>query len=120
MWKDAPSEPIDAAKALASVKLTRYVRGRIAEVRAGKAVTILVADGGFRFVVFGAARSRFARVLPEPLDGLIGGTVVAWGRIQEYRGGPEMVLDDPSQVVSVATAGNLRTGDPGYVPGRTR
>ena len=100
LWANAPREPIGAAQAAEHLMRYAVIRGVVTAVHAGRTVTALECEGGFRFVLFPDGRKRLASALPSPLAGLVGKTVTAWGKVQDYRG-PEMVLDDPAQGIQV-------------------
>jgi DNA/RNA endonuclease YhcR with UshA esterase domain len=99
----AHAEPVNAEDAVRHVGETATVCGVVASAKFASASrsqpTFLDLDkpypnAPFTAVIFGSDRAKFG--MPETL--LLGKHVCVTGQIRDYRGKPEIILNDPAQL----------------------
>jgi len=102
---DAKSKTIRAGEAKGHIGEIRTVRGRVRLVSEGKGIVFLNFGASYHpdltAVVFPRGRRRFEAARIDPLRAYTGMMVELVGRIDKYRGRPEIVVEGPGQIRAV-------------------
>jgi DNA/RNA endonuclease YhcR with UshA esterase domain len=107
--KDKPLTPVEAAKKVGE-KVT--VEMEVKSARKGSGVAFLNSEADFKddknFTLFinkaGVERLKEAKV-EDPADHFQGKTVRATGKVSLYRERPQIIIEDPAQIVIVKKDG---------------
>jgi len=96
----ALAETITAAEAKSHIEKNVTVEGMVSEVHHARSGKVILIDIGGRYpnntftaVILQDAFNKFPNV-----DSLANKTIDVTGQIKDYRGRPEIILDDPAQL----------------------